>query len=310
MTVEEFINEIIRVFRKAGIECPEAEAAQLACHVLSCPRSWLYSHKDDEVDDKVLLASAALINERCKGRPLQYVIGTANFYGIDLAVDERVLIPRPETELLAETAIKELSVFSSDSACAQGIAAAKKALGISPDPLVLDLCTGSGAIAAAVAANLPKSRVIATELSPKAFMLARVNLRPYGNVTVLRGDLFGALEGPAAESIFPGGKPQFDAVLTNPPYIPSAAIAGLSREVRDHEPHMALDGGEDGLDIVRRIIEQVPRYLKPSGLLLMEIGDDQGAEALSMALQTGAFREAGIIRDLAGKDRILRAKAL
>jgi release factor glutamine methyltransferase len=127
---------------------------------------------------------------------------------------------------------------------------------------------------------------------------------------VLRGDLFGALEGPAAESIFPGGKPQFDAVLTNPPYIPGAAIAGLSKEVRDYEPHMALDGGEDGLAIVRRIIEQVPRYLKPSGLLLMEIGDDQGAEALSMALQTGAFREAGIIKDLAGKDRILRAKAL
>ena len=310
MTVEEFINEIIRVFRKTGIECPEAEAAQLACHVLSCPRSWLYSHKDEEIDDKILLASAALINERCKGRPLQYVLGTANFCGIDLAVDERVLIPRPETELLVETAIKELSVFSSDSACAQGIAAAKQALGISPDPLVLDLCTGSGAIAAAVAANLPKAKVAATELSPKAFMLARVNLRPYKNVQVLRGDLFAALDSLDRKAFGLGeGRPLFDAILTNPPYIPSAAIEGLFKEVRDHEPHMALDGGSDGLDIIRRIIEQVPSYLRPSGLFLMEIGDDQGAEVLSLAIETGAFKEASIIRDLAGKDRILRAKA-
>ena len=108
MNIEEFLQEIIRVFKKAGIECAEAEARQLACHVLSCDLSYLILHSREEIDDKVLLASAALINERCKGRPLQYVMGTASFYGIDLAVDERVLIPRPETELLAERAIAEL----------------------------------------------------------------------------------------------------------------------------------------------------------------------------------------------------------
>jgi len=304
MTVEEFINEIIRVFKKAGIECPEAEAAQLACHVLSCARSWLYSHKDDEVDDKVLLASAALINERCKGRPLQYLLGTADFCGVTLAVDERVLIPRPETEELVELAVKELSEPVSDSACASGIAEARKVLGLGPAPYVLDLCTGSGAIAAAVAKELPRSKVVATELSPKAFMLARVNLRPFENVKVLRGDLFEALGSLEEE------ERKFDAVLTNPPYIPSAEVDRLEKHVKDYEPRMALDGGADGLDIVRRIIADVPKYLKPSGLFLMEIGDDQGAEVLSLALESGAFRQACIVKDLQGRDRILKARSL
>ena len=281
MTIREFLEEIIRVFKKAGVESPEAEARQLACHVLSCSPAFLVSHADDEVDDKLLLASAALINERCKGRPLQYVLGSANFYGIDLAVDERVLIPRPETELLAEEAIAALKE--------------------KPFPKALDLCTGSGAIAAAVAANVPKARVVATELSPRAFMLARVNLRPYENVKVLRGDLFGAL----AED-----DPPFDAILTNPPYIPTDVIPTLSREVKDHEPLMALDGGADGLDIIRRIIKEAPEHLKSGGILLMETGHDQGAAVVELAAQTGAYREARIIKDLAGRDRILRAVRL
>ena len=286
MNIEEFLQEIIRVFKKAGIECAEAEARQLACHVLSCDLSYLILHSREEIDDKVLLASAALINERCKGRPLQYVMGTASFYGINLAVDERVLIPRPETEILAERAIAELKER--------------------PFPKVMDLCTGSGAIAAAVAANVPNVKVIATELSPRAFMLARVNLRPYANVKVLRGDLFKALESkdsdPSTKDI------PFDAILTNPPYIPSGAIDGLAREVKDHEPHMALDGGKDGLDIIKRIIAEAPAHLKPSGFLLMEIGDDQADAVMDLVLSSGAYRGADILKDLAQKDRMLMAQ--
>ena len=299
MTIDESLQEIIRAFKKAGIECAEAEARQLACHVLSCDLSYLILHSREEIDDKVLLASAALINERCKGRPLQYVIGTANFYGIDLAVDERVLIPRPETELLVETALSELKKPTEGAACAEGIAEAKKRLGASDAPKVLDLCTGSGAIAAAVAANMPKAGIIATELSPKAFMLARVNLRPYKNVKVLRGYLFAAL---------PEGGPPFDAILTNPPYIPTAAINSLAREVKDHEPKMALDGGKDGLDIIKRIIAEAPQHLKPAGFLLMETGDDQADAVMDLVLQSGAYRGAEIIKDLAGKDRMLLAR--
>ena len=309
MTIREFLEEIIRVFKKAGVESPEAEARQLACHVLSCSPAFLVSHADDEVDDKLLLASAALINERCKGRPLQYVLGSANFYGIDLAVDERVLIPRPETELLAEEAIGFLrkggarAAFSApedsgDAQMSSALSDAAKALGIEPRVSVLDLCTGSGAIAAAIAANVPNVGVIATELSPRAFMLARVNLRPYGNVKVLRGDLFGALE---------EGEMPFDAVLSNPPYIPSEVIPTLSTEVKDHEPLMALDGGTDGLDIIRRIVKEAPEHLKSGGMLLMEIGYDQGPAVMELAAQAGEYREARILKDLAGRDRILRA---
>ena len=287
MTIEEFLQEIIRAFKKAGIECAEAEARQLACHVLSCDLSYLILHSREEIDDKVLLASAALINERCKGRPLQYVMGAASFYGIDLAVDERVLIPRPETELLAERAIAELKER--------------------PFPKVMDLCTGSGAIAAAVAANVPNVKVVATELSPRAFMLASVNLRPYANVKVLHGDLFEALESkdrdPSTKDI------PFDAILTNPPYIPSGAIDGLAPEVKDHEPHMALDGGKDGLDIIKRIIAEAPAHLKPSGFLLMEIGDDQADAVMDLVLSSGAYRGASILKDLAQKDRMLMARA-
>ncbi|MBO4861602.1 MAG: peptide chain release factor N(5)-glutamine methyltransferase [Firmicutes bacterium] len=296
MTIREFLEEIIRVFKKAGVESPEAEARQLACHVLSCSPAFLLSHADDEVDDKLLLASAALINERCKGRPLQYVLGSANFYGIDLAVDERVLIPRPETELLAEEAIEFLR--KGGARTSDALRDAAKALGAEPQVRAMDLCTGSGAIAAAVAANVPNARVVATELSPRAFMLARVNLRPYENVKVLRGDLFGAL----AED-----DPPFDAILTNPPYIPTDVIPTLSREVKDHEPLMALDGGADGLDIIRRIIKEAPEHLKSGGILLMETGHDQGAAVVELAAQTGAYQEARIIKDLAGRDRILRA---
>ena len=278
--------KIIRAFKKVGIECAEAEAKQLACHVLSCDTAYLFAHADEEVDDKVLLASAALINERCKGRPLQYVIGTASFCGIDLAVDERVLIPRPETEQLVETAVRELKER--------------------PFPRVLDLCTGSGAIAAAVAGAVPGAKITATELSPKAFMLARVNLRPYKNVNVLRGDLFQALDVPDA-AFGNGMNVPFDAVLTNPPYIPSAAIEGLALEVKDHEPRMALDGGADGLDIIKRIIAEAPAHLKPNGFLLMEIGDDQADAVMDLVLQSGAYRGARVLKDLAQKDRMLLA---
>lgn len=278
MTIEEFLAEIITVFKKVGIENPELEAQILAAHVLSVDRTYLFVHKDEELDDKVLLASAALINERCKRRPLQYVMGTADFCGLELAVDERVLIPRPETEELAALG---LNIIKSVKA-----------------PEICDLCTGSGCIAMAFAANRSDAKVTAMELSPKAFMLASVNCRNYSNIKVLRGDLFEALK----------EKKQFDLIVTNPPYIPTEDIEQLEPEVKDFEPRMALDGGRDGLDIVRRILEEAPDYLKENGSILMEIGDEQGPETLKTAQMSGKYKDAEIIRDMQGKDRIFKAK--
>jgi len=279
MTIEEFLQEIIRVFKKVGIENAEGEARMLAAHVLSCDESYLFFHQNEELDDKVLLASAALINERTKGRPIQYVMGKANFCGLDLAVDERVLIPRPETEELVEAFLKD----------AKG----------KEDIEVLDLCTGSGCIAMAVAANMPKAKVTASDLSPKAFMLARNNLRAYENACVVRGNLFEPLEGRV-----------FDYILTNPPYIPTKTIASLQKEVKDYEPVMALDGGLDGMDIIEKILDEASGYLANNGKIFMEIGDDQGAKCLEIAQKSAKWTEFKVLKDLQSQDRIFVASKI
>ena len=274
MTIEEFLQEIITVFKKVGIENPKLEAELLACHVLSCTRSHLLVAQNEEIPDKVLLASAALINERCKRRPLQYVIGKTEFYGMDIAVDERVLIPRPETEELVQAALEDMKEKNA--------------------PSVLDLCTGSGCIAIAVAANKKDAAVTASDFSIKAYQLARVNARPYENIKVVRGDLFHELG-------------SFDYILTNPPYIPSATIKKLQTEVKDFEPAMALDGGKDGLDIIKRIIDEAPLHLNEGGQIFMEIGDDQGEALLRLANESGQYKDCRIIKDINGQDRIFRA---
>lgn len=275
MTIEEFLQEIITVFKKVGIENPGLEAQILAAHVLSVDRFYLFLHKDEELDDKVLLASAALINERCKRRPLQYVMGKANFYGIDLAVDERVLIPRPETEELVEAALKLMED--------------KK------NPSVLDLCTGSGCIACAVAANKKDADVTASEYSLKAYQLASYNCRPYENIKLKRANLLEGLN-------------VYDFILTNPPYIPTDVIDTLQPEVKDFEPKMALDGGKDGLDLVKKIIDEAPDHLNPQAWILMEIGDDQGEAVLEYAKRSKKYTNLEIIVDLEGKNRIFKAQ--
>ena len=281
MTIQEFLEEIIRVFQKVGIENAAGEAKMLACHVLSCDETYLFFHQSEEIDDKVLLASAALINERTAGRPIQYVIGKANFYGIDLVVDERVLIPRPETEGLVEAVLKDAKENFAEPASS---------------PKVLDLCTGSGCIAAAMAANLPKADVTATDISPKAFMLARYNLKPYENVKVVKGDLFEAVNGE-----------KFNYILSNPPYIPTKVIDGLQKEVKNYEPSLALDGGESGLDIIERILAKAADYLTENGKIFMEIGDDQALRIREFAQKTGSFKDFLVLKDLQGQDRVFVA---
>ena len=274
MTVKEFLEEIETALRKAGIGCAAREAVLLACHVLSVDQVYLYTHKDEYIDEKVLLGAAALVNERCKGRPLAYIMGTAGFCGLDITVDERVLIPRPETELLVEEVVK---------------------LG-KGDIRVLDLCTGSGCIAAAVAAELPLASVTASDLSLRALQLARYNLKAYENVKVIRSDLFEGIE----ES--------FDVIVSNPPYVALRDREELQREVKDFEPEMALFAGEDGLEVIKKILKSVGDHLVPGGMLFMEIGDTQGDEVRRLAEETEVFGELSVEKDLAGLDRYLKAK--
>ena len=238
-------------FRDAGIPDPEVDAALLLSHVTGQPPLSLRLDMTTVLSADVLTRFGVLVSRRLTRQPLQYLLHTQPFLGRDFYVDERVLIPRPETELLAERAI----------------AALREHL----HPVALDLCCGSGALAVSMALEVPGAQVHAADLSPDALAVTAKNAELLGaSVTLHQGDLFAAVPEIA-----------FDVIVSNPPYIPSADCLTLQEEVR-REPMMALDGGADGLDFYRRIASDAPKFLRPGGVLLLEVGFDQ-AEAV-MAL--------------------------
>ena len=274
-TVRSVIAWTTDYFDRRGIDAPRLTAEVLLAHVLRATRVQLYIDLDRPLSKKELGECRALIERRAAGEPTQYLTGTREFYGRPFAVDPRVLIPRPETELLVD---KVLEAIPKESRCR-----------------VLDLCTGSGCIAVTVAAERPNASVVATELSKDACEAARANaaaLKVADRVQVLEGDLFGPLE--------PGSL--FDVAVSNPPYVPSAEIPGLSEEVR-REPMLALDGGADGLEVTRGVAAQAPQWLRPGGLLALEIHEAHGAEVLRL-LQTAGFDRAGLEKDFSRLDRV------
>jgi release factor glutamine methyltransferase len=222
-----------------------------------------------------------MVARRSAGEPLQYVLGRWGFRTLDLYVDPRVLIPRPETEVVAGLALAALP----DGPCRAA-----------------DLGTGSGAIALALAAERwPDVEVWATGASPDALAVARANTAALGRrasaVRLAQGDWFDALPAELQGA--------FDVVVANPPYVPDGAL--VARQVRDHEPSMALFGGRDGLDHVRTVVAGAPAWLRPGGWLVVEIGDDQGPSVRELAVAAG-FAEARIEPDLTGRDRALVAR--
>lgn len=238
-------------FRNAGIPDPEVDAALLLSHVTGQPPLSLRLDMTTVLSADVLTRFDVLVSRRLTRQPLQYLLNTQPFLGRDFYVDERVLIPRPETELLAERAIAALREH--------------------PHPIALDLCCGSGALAVSMALEVPGAQVHAADLSPDALAVTAKNAELLGaSVTLHQGDLFAAVPEIA-----------FDVIVSNSPYIPSADCLTLQEEVR-REPLMALDGGADGLDFYRRIASDAPKFLRPGGVLLLEVGFDQ-AEAV-MAL--------------------------
>ena len=238
-------------FRNAGIPDPEVDAALLLSHVTGQPPLSLRLDMTTVLPDDVLTRFDALVSRRLTRQPLQYLLHTQPFLGRDFYVDERVLIPRPETELLAERAIAALREH--------------------PHPVALDLCCGSGALAVSMALEVPGAQVHAADLSPDALAVTAKNAELLGaSVTLHHGDLFAAVP-----------ETTFDVIVSNPPYIPSADCLTLQEEVR-REPMMALDGGTDGLNFYRQIASDAPKFLRPGGVLLLEVGFDQ-AEAV-MAL--------------------------
>ena len=268
-------------FRRRGNKTARLDAELLLGEALGFDRIKLIVEAERPLAEGELGRYRELIKRRRNGEPIAYILGRREFFALPFRVDRRVLIPRPDTETLVESALAGTQ--------------AQHLYG-----RLLDLCTGSGCVAVAFAKARPTWRVTAVDLSPDAAALARENVRRAGvvhNVSVLEGDLFGALSPDA----------KFELITANPPYIPSGEIAGLDTDVRDFEPRLALDGGEDGLVIIRRLLDAAPRYLVPGGMLAMEVGFDQ-APAVAALFEGAGFVDIARARDLAGVERVVSGR--
>ena len=291
MNIRDALKRGCEVLEGAGSESPRLDAQVLLLAVLREERTVLVSHPERELASQEEQLYNQYISERALGKPVSYITGVKEFMGLEFAVNEAVLIPRPETELLVEEAVKELEAISMEAEAV---------------PRVLDLCTGSGAIAISIRHFLPQAEVTATDLSEEALQVARENAERLtaGGIRFLQGDLFEAFS-----DFQSPGSGLFNLIVSNPPYIPAKVIDGLMPDVKDFEPRLALDGGTDGLDIYRRLIPQAAVHLAPGGILLMEIGHDQGESVPDLCRQAG-LGNVTVLKDLAGLDRVVRAERI
>lgn len=263
--------------KRRGNEAGRLEAELLLGRVLGLDRIGLILQSERPLAPLELGSFRELFKRRRSGEPVAYLLGEREFYGIMLRVDARVLVPRPDTECLVDVALERTR--------------ARSMLGSA-----LDLCTGSGCVAIAFARNRPTWSVVASDISADALAVATDNAHRSGairNLRLVQGSLFEPV---------PGAR--FDLISGNPPYIPADDIAGLPLDVRDFEPRLALDGGQDGLDLVRAIARQATEHLTPGGLLALEVGADQGA-ATRAAFEAAGLRDVQVARDLGGRDRVV-----
>jgi len=281
-TIGEEIAKAAERLRRAGIDTPRLDAEALLEHVLGVDRAYLIAHSNAPIEEESRDCFLDLVARRELREPLAYIVGWKEFWSLRLDVNAAVLIHRPETEILVEEAVSLL----------KGRPAA-----------VADVGVGSGAVAIALAKELPEAKVYATESSPAAMEVAAANVAKHHVndwVVLLAGDLLeplaGALEAP------------LDAIVSNPPYIPSAELDKLQPEIARYEPREALDGGPDGLRFHRRILSEASRFLKTDGYVLIEIGSDQGDAVTGIARELG-FVDIAIRKDLAGMDRVMKARA-
>ena len=278
MTVLEVLTAASGYLKERGVESPRLNAEHLLAHILGKKRLDLYLEFDRPLSDAELAPFRDLIRDRGTGKPLQHLLGTAEFFGRLFLSDSRALVPRPETEQLVELILE-------DSRC-------HRDAGMN----LLDIGAGSGVIAITLALELPFAAVAATDISSEALSLAREN--------AARHSLNGRIAFHEAD-LFPPGEERFDWIVANLPYVASAELAILQREVQ-HDPLTALDGGPDGLCLVRRVIEAAPARLAPGGMLAMEIGQNQAAGVVAH-LASQAYRDIGVRKDHQGIARFITA---
>jgi release factor glutamine methyltransferase len=266
--------------RLAGVPEARREAGSLLAHILKRDRSFILSHAEDAIADEQAELFRRYLLRRAEGEPLQYITGHQEFFGLDFEVNRNVLIPRPETELLIETALKLVGPV--DAA-----------------PSICDVGTGSGCIAITLAHELPHARALALDISPEALEVAERNAARHlvsDRISFLVSDCFAALGQPGAQ--------QFDLIVSNPPYVESGAMAGLQREVREFEPQVALVAGEDGLTVIRRLLSEAGGFLKTDGFFVFEIGFNQ-ADAVEELIDQETWKLLAIHADLQGIPRTI-----
>jgi release factor glutamine methyltransferase len=286
-----------RELRAADLPDPGSEARWMVEHVSGYEGAELIVSDDEPATARAAEQLGALLARRAGGEPLQYVLGGWSFRGLDLLVDSRVLIPRPETEITAEVAIEEAERLGARRGTADPWA------GIATSYAVADLGTGSGALALALAAELPDAEVWATDASEDALAVARANLagagQPAVRVRLTDGEWFDALPVEL--------RGQLRMVVTNPPYVAESELAGLAAEVREHEPRYALVSGPTGLEAIGTIVAEAPAWLQPGGALVCELAPHQRDAAIERAKAAG-FAEALVRLDLTGRPRVLVAR--
>ena len=295
MDIREYYRYAIEDLKSANIETPELEAGVMLCRALKCDKAYLYSHYDRVLDKEELRLLREMLDQRILNVPLQYIVGETEFMGLSFSVSPAVLIPRQDTETLVEECIKLVGLISKQAELGK-TDMYKGNETLITNVKVLDMCTGSGCIAVSIAHYCPESMVVACDISQAALYIARENCernRVAKRVELHCGDLFEPL----------AGEQQFNIIVSNPPYIESNVIPELQKEVKNHEPFLALDGGKDGLDFYRKIIAVAPRYLINGGYLALEIGYNQGQSVKK--LMNEFFCDITVYKDIGGNDRVV-----
>jgi len=280
-TIGSALRWAVPLLAARGADSPRLDAEVLLAHVVAATRAHLLAHRSDPLPTVAARRYRDLVIRRARGEPVAYLVGERAFYDVNLAVDRRVLIPRPETEMLVDEALRW---------CREGTDRCRR---------IADVGTGSGALAVVLARHLPEARVWALDRSPAALALAASNVGRYGlaqRVLTVCGDLLAPVSGP------------LDLIVANLPYVPAERLAGLDAGVRDYEPRDALDGGPDGLDVIRRLLPQAAERLATPGLLLLEIDEGQGDAATAAAHSHLPDAHISVHRDYAGLERMVRVE--
>ena len=279
MNISTALSSAAENLAEAGIAEPRKEAASLMAFILDRDAAFVIAHSEDELAANQKLLFDSCVRRRAKREPFQYITRRQEFYGLEFEVTPDVLIPRPETEILVECAVNILSGLER--------------------PHFSEIGVGSGCISVAILDNVASATAVGVDVSEAALNVARRNAERHNvaeRLDLMQSDVFVGLSGRT-----------FDLIVSNPPYVPAGEIGSLQPEVRDHEPRTALDGGHDGLDLVKRIIGDAPQYLKPQGYMLLEMGHEQSAKVREL-FDMRRWNEPEFIADLQGISRIVKVK--